>query len=83
MARSITDQSRQAQAIAAVADALTKAGQHEQAAAVARPITDQSRQAQAIAAVADALLRPASMSRPPPWPAPSPTHTARRRRSQR
>ena len=82
LARSITDPDRRAQALAAVAEALAKAGQHEQAAAMARSITDQYRQAQALAAVAEALARPASTSRPPRWPAPSPTQTSRRRRWQ-
>ena len=57
LARSITDQSRQAQALAAVADVLARARQYEQAAAVARSITDPDQQAQALAAVAGALTR--------------------------
>ena len=62
VARSLTDPDRQARALAAVAGALAKAGQHEQAAAmasqaatVARSITSPDWQAQALAAVAGAL----------------------------
>ena len=40
VARSITDPDRQAQALAAVAEALVQAGQHEQAATAARSITE-------------------------------------------
>ena len=64
LARSITDPDRQAQALAAVAGALARAGQQEQAMAVAaqaetaaRSIADPERQAQALATVAGALAR--------------------------
>ena len=73
MARSITNPDRQAQALATVAGALARAGQHQQAAAVApqaetvaRSITDPDRQARALVAVAGALAGLASMSRPSP-----------------
>ena len=62
LARSTTNPYRQVQALAAVAGALTEAGQHEQAAAVAaqaetvaRSITNPDQQVQALAAVAGAL----------------------------
>jgi tetratricopeptide (TPR) repeat protein len=62
LARSITDPDRQAQALAAVAEALAEAGQHEQAAAmasgaetVARSVTHPGRRAQALMAVARTL----------------------------
>ena len=54
MARSIPDPDRQAQALAAVAEELARAGQHEQAVIMARSIPDPGRQAQALAA-AEAL----------------------------
>ena len=56
MARSITYPDQRAQALAAVADALARVGQYEQAAAVARSIHEKSRQAQALAAVAEASV---------------------------
>jgi hypothetical protein len=54
-ARSITNPYWQAQALAAVAGALAKAGRHEQAETVARSITNPYWQARALAAVAKAL----------------------------
>ena len=64
MARSITNLYQQAQALAAVAEALARAGQHKQAATVTnravivvRSITDPDRQARALAAVAEAAAR--------------------------
>jgi hypothetical protein len=57
VARSITDLSRQADALAAVAGALAGAGQHEQAAIMARSITDPDQQTRALAAVTEALAR--------------------------
>ena len=53
--RSITDPDRQAQALAAVAEALARGGQHEQAASMARSITDPDWQARALVQVAEAL----------------------------
>jgi hypothetical protein len=53
LARSIPDQSRQAQALAAVAVALARAGQPEQAVTLARSIPWE--QVQALAAVAQVL----------------------------
>ena len=80
VARSITDPDRRAQALAAVAEALARAGQHEQAADRGPLHHRPGPRAQALAAVAEALARPASTSRPPRWPAPSPTRTGGRRR---
>ena len=80
MARSITDPDEQVRALAAVAGALAEAGQHEEAETVARSITDPDEQVRALAAVAGVLAEPASMRRPRPWPAPSPTRAGRRRR---
>src|SRR5690349_11718573 len=55
VARSITDPDEQAQALAAVAGALARTGQHEQAATMARSITDPYWRARALAAVAGSL----------------------------
>ena len=57
IARSITDPSEQAWALAVVAEALARAGDVDQAEAIARSITDPSAQAWALAAVAEALAR--------------------------
>ena len=83
VARSITDPDEQAQALAAVAGALAEAGQHEQAATVARSITDPDGRRRRWRRWPGRWPRPASTSRPPPWPAPSPTRTGRRGRWRR
>ena len=59
VARSITgpDEQVQVQALAVVAGALAKAGQHEQAETMARSITDRSWHAEALAAVAGARAK--------------------------
>src|SRR5215831_10341000 len=57
LARSITDPSEQARALAAVAEALAKGGDLGQAEITARAITDPSVQARALAAVAEALAK--------------------------
>jgi len=48
--RANTDPNRQAQALAAVSDTLSRAGQHELAVDVARAITDPDRQAPTLTA---------------------------------
>ncbi|MFD8534422.1 hypothetical protein ACFV0L_44130, partial [Streptosporangium canum] len=55
IARTITDPHYQAQALAALVEALAGAGQHEQAETIARTITDPHYQAQALAALVEAL----------------------------
>jgi hypothetical protein len=80
VARSITDPDRRAQALAAVAGALTRVGQHEQAATVARSITNRYWQIQALTAVAGALARAGKREQAITVPGPLPTRTGGRRR---
>ena len=83
-ARSITDWYRRARGLAAVAEALPRAGQHEQAAVTAeapilalRFMTDPDQHTQTLSAVAAALAEIGQTSKPPPWPAPSPIQTGK------
>jgi hypothetical protein len=73
VARSITNPGRRSGALAAVAGALARGGQREQAETVARSITDPDGQALALAEVAKALLargdtRQAQFFRQPGFP---------------
>ena len=56
VARSLTDPYAQTRALAAMAEALAQAGQHQQAEAVTRSITNPDRQTQALTAMAKALV---------------------------
>jgi len=87
IARSITDPYQQAEALAAVAQAVADAGDLDRAETIARSITDPYQQVEALAAVARRWPAPVTSTGPGIWPATprrspaaSPTRTGRWRR---